>query len=387
MARGGIENYPRGFGGERVPQYLRDIPDRDYIILPGDQMSFTEQGRLIENTAFASSLLPKWLKGDTQNSAITSATTRLVGYILTSVDSSYGKDDKTPGARYLADPLGENSVPMFYHNGDTARIVLQETVNEMNRRNQVDGKRSFFYDPHAFLTTMIAAAAGDLISDGERREQENRTATLTKAFINAECWGYDFSQASVVINGDEKSIPDVVENTIIASTFNEAKKVQMGGSNPISDVVNDGDLAPLFLRQSTKKSICLSVEDLWRGATSEQWEQLLREAAVDRAFVGHHIEDFLSLIDEGFEIRRPSFLAKAAGRYLILNAEFVDPDGIVHGTKIGHRYKNEQLQGLTLRQRKENADFQRNLGARVFVGDITMKEAYRQASNFRFKSL
>lgn len=387
MARGETEAHSQNFEGQRSLLHLRDIPDRDYILLPGDQMSFTERGRLIENTEFVKGLLPKWLKDNRKHSAITSATARLVGYILTSVDSSYGKDATTPGARYLADPLGENSVPMFYHNGDTARIVLQETVKEMNRRNLADGRASFFYDPQIFLTTMISAAGADIISDGERGDEENRTAVLVKSAMKAPCWGYDFSQTSIILQGNERSMPDAVEDTIIASTFNEETKLQIGGSGPISDIVNDGDLVQLFLRQSTKKSICLLVEDLWRKATSEQWKQVLLKAALDKMFVGLNIDDFLSLIDEGSERGNPSFLAREAGRNLIRNAEFVDPDGRVRGRKIGHRYKDAQLQQLTLRQRRENADFQRDLGARVLAGDIFMIEAYREAINFKFKSL
>lgn len=353
------------------------IPDRGYIILPGDSMSPKEQNLLTANKTFIKDLLPDWLKSDEQNKAIVSATVDLMGFVLTSIDRAYGHDASTPGERYLADPFGENSVPMFYHNGETTRLVLQETIKEMNRHNKDYGDESFFHDPKIFLTTVIAAGASDLISDGEREDEENRTAALTKSLMHMPNWGYDFSQAMVTVNGNEKLMPDAVEDIIIASTFNEETKLQKGGADSIAAVVNDGDLAVLYLSQSTEKAICLLIEDLWRKATKGQWKQVLRTAALTHKFRGKSIEDFLSFIDEGYEKGRPSALAEIAGRNLITNAEFVDPDGKVQGKQIGHRYNDENFQRLTVKQRKENANFQRALGIAVFNGEISLTEAYQ----------
>src|SRR6185437_6501383 len=217
--------------------------DYDYVILPGEPLSSVEQGYLASNTAFVRDIIPNWIKGDEQNTALVTATCRLMGFVLTSTDRAYGHDATTVGKRYLANPLGEESVPMFYHNGDTARLVLRETAREMERRNRDYGKRSFFRNRNAFLAGVISAGAADLISDGPRGEEERRTAALTESLLHMPIWGYDFSQLSVPMQGVNRLLPGAVKDAIIASTFDEDTKLLLGGDNPLADVNNDGDFS------------------------------------------------------------------------------------------------------------------------------------------------
>src|SRR5205823_771653 len=96
-----------------------NFSDRDYVVLPGDQLTNTEREKLEEKKDFVKGLLPDWVTADETNTRFVANSVDVMAHLLYSVDKNYGPaGTDLSGERFLADPWSEQSHPTFYHNGD-----------------------------------------------------------------------------------------------------------------------------------------------------------------------------------------------------------------------------------------------------------------------------